>query len=205
MQQLHGPFALPDLLWALGAFFFFFKARSHFCFLYPQWPLHLEQGGVDVCVSRSRVPREAKRSETPDTRPGLQGSPGKRQPRAQALGRRGPSRLSGRGQVGAARARSRAHGRRGGAVARGCGLVPAEVAPAASQATDGRRARDSGARPTPAHVGLIRGSRTSTSGTAINALRTLPFPRCVLLPQTSLDFVTELGECFGACNFFFVN
>lgn len=132
--------------------------------------------------------------------PGLTGKaaaagPGARQTRPfPALGPR---------QVGAARARSRAHGRRGGAVARGCGLVPAEVAPAASQATDGRRARDSGARPTPAHVGLIRGSRTSTSGTAINALRTLPFPRCVLLPQTSLDFVTELGEYFGACNFFF--
>ncbi|KAF6123319.1 coordinated expression to IRX2 [Phyllostomus discolor] len=26
----------------------------------PEWPMHLEQGGVKVYVSRSRVPREAK-------------------------------------------------------------------------------------------------------------------------------------------------
>nr|KAF6354411.1 coordinated expression to IRX2 [Myotis myotis] len=84
-----------------------------------QWPLHLGQGGVDVRLSRSRVPHEAKREETPETRPGLQGQPGKRQSRAQALCRRGPCRLPGRGEAGAARARSLARGRRGGAVARG--------------------------------------------------------------------------------------
>lgn len=108
------------------------SALSLFFFLSPQWPLHLEQVGEDVPISTSRVSCEARRRETPGTRPGRQGCP--------ALCRRGPSLLAGgreaRGGAGRKSCALPARGRCGPRLRPG----PGSGGPGASRATDGRRA-----------------------------------------------------------------
>lgn len=124
--------------------------RCHiFFFLSPQWPLHLEQVGEDVPISTSRVSCEARRRETPGTRPGRQGCP--------ALCRRGPSLLAGgreaRGGAGRKSCALPARGRCGPRLRPG----PGSGGPGASRATDGRRATPPWRDLPRSRVGLIRG------------------------------------------------
>ncbi|XP_019508590.1 PREDICTED: uncharacterized protein LOC109388378 [Hipposideros armiger] len=115
----------------------------------PQWPLHLEQVGEDVPISTSRVSCEARRRETPGTRPGRQGCP--------ALCRRGPSLLAGgreaRGGAGRKSCALPARGRCGPRLRPG----PGSGGPGASRATDGRRATLPWRDLPRSRVGLIRG------------------------------------------------
>lgn len=110
--------------------------RSHFCVLSQQWPMRLEQVGVDMQVSwRPSSGKGQNRGLAVPVLPGKRRWRGpRRPPHARPVLGFPAGGQAGRPSSGAAR--SRARGRRGGAVARGCHLVPA----AAALATDGRRA-----------------------------------------------------------------